>query len=428
MKHLLKYAILTATLIAVYLLVGLASWYLPDKQIRKAITQSVEMGDIGEDYPRAIVNKEMCRMDNCTDALILNQAYSSHIMSPIQSVLLVPSAGGEIRGVASLDSVVNGYNQPIQTYARYWHGSTFLMRFLLFGIGRYANIRLLFYYTTSLLLLFLLFLSWKQGLFNLSVALTLSFILLKGYVLQFSIQFFPVLTLATVGAILAITYRNHPQRLQTTLYILGSLTAFFDLLTVPLLTLGIPLLTYFSCNDRNTAGMDWPRLIKTIVLLAFIWFIGYAVTWSSKWLIATWLTGNNVFAEALSVVAYRVHGEIPYTSHYNLFDVLTANISKLPLSLLAAIAAVLFLPAVFFHKRNNVKNIAILLTIAIMPYVWYVVLSNHSLVHCWFTYRAQTISVAAFLTLIMNLTDWPMLLDKSSRITRKAIQWKSKRQ
>lgn len=52
------------------------------------------MGDIGEDYPRAIVNKEMCRMDNCTDALILNQAYSSHIMSPIQSVLLVPSAGG----------------------------------------------------------------------------------------------------------------------------------------------------------------------------------------------------------------------------------------------------------------------------------------------------------------------------------------------
>lgn len=47
-------------------------------------------------------------------------------------------------------------------------------------------------------------------------------------------------------------------------------------------------------------------------------------------------------------------------------------------------------------KKMYLKNIHFLL-IAIIPFVWYMVLANHSYVHYWFTYRELAIFIFAIL-------------------------------
>lgn len=408
-KNAFKYISVFILLLVGYILFGLIAWYLPDRKIQDTIAISVEKGDIDMDYPRAIVNKEMCRMDNCTDALILNQAYSARRMSPVQSIMLVPSVGGEIRNVEALEAVVSGDDEPVQTYARYWHGSTFFMRFLLLVVGRYANIRLLLYYISSIALLSMLVVAYRHSAAGAAVAFVMAFLLLKGYVLQFSIQFFPVLMLACCGGIAAISFRSYPQKMQMAMFVVGSLTAYFDLLTTPLLTVGVPLLMYIACNDKNLQDINIRALTLTLLTPLIMWAVGYGCTWAAKWVLATCFTSENVFAGALAVGQYRINGAVPQMGDYTVWDTFTSNICKMPLILLAAAIVILTLLATFFHKRMSVKLMMAYVSVGLSPYLWFAVLANHSWVHCWFTYRAQMVTVMAVVLALSGMVDWTRL-------------------
>lgn len=79
MKKMGKGAALLLLLVAGYLLLGVAAWLMPDASVRRHVEQTVAFGDMGEDYPKAIVHDhygdmDPYMMDNYTDALILNQA------------------------------------------------------------------------------------------------------------------------------------------------------------------------------------------------------------------------------------------------------------------------------------------------------------------------------------------------------------------
>lgn len=408
-KNAFKYISVFFFLVVGYIFFGLIAWYLPDRKIQDSIAISVEKGDIAIDYPRAIVNKEMCRMDNCTDALIMNQAYSAHRMSPMQSVMLVPSVGGDIRNVDDLEAVVAGVDEPVQTYARYWHGSTFLMRFLLLLVGRYANIQLVLYYISSIILLAMLVMAYRHSAARAAVAFVIAFLLLKGYVLQFSIQFFPVLMLACCGSIAAICFRSSPRKMQMAMFVVGSITAYFDLLTTPLLTVGVPILIYMASNEKELQEMTVGTLTLTLLIPLIMWSVGYGCTWMVKWALATCFTSENVFASALTVGQYRINGVVPQMGDYTIGDTFTSNLRKMPLILVAAAIAVLALLATFFHKRMNVKLMMVYVAVGLLPYLWFAVLANHSWVHCWFTYRAQMVTVMAVVLALSGMVDWSRL-------------------
>ena len=407
MKSMVKYSLTFVMLIAVFLLFALASYILPNHIIQNNIRESVSKGDIVTDYPRAIVNKEMCRMDNCTDALILNQTYCLHQEPLLRAVMLVPSIGGETRDVAALKEAVIGNTEPVQHYARYWHGSTFLMRFLTATIGRYANIQLFLYYSATLLLFILLVILIRHGKTKLALSLFGSFILLKGYLLLFSIQFWPVLMLSLIASILVLSSRTS-KNAGFILFIIGSLTAYFDLLTTPLLTLGIPLLIIISRSEDINIGIS----IKEIIKICLLWICGYAATWVTKWGLATVFTGMNVFADAIHTGIYRIGGEVPQMGHFNVIDTLLANIRKNSLLPLMLIFLVLLTLMCLSFNKKNIKEAFLYFLVSLTPYLWYVVLSNHSYIHCWFTYRTQIISIAALFMVCLTLTDWPRLRSK----------------
>jgi len=67
-------------------------------------------------------------------------------------------------------------------------------------------------------------------------------------------------------------------------------------------------------------------------------------------------------------------------------------------AMLVAIVAVLLVLSVVFRKpKADFVRMLPLLAVAAFPYLWYLVLADHSQIHAWFTYRAQIISVFAVL-------------------------------
>ena len=402
-----RYLITFCLLMAAYLLFAFSSLYLPESRIKHAIEKSVAKGDIKIDYPRAIVNKEVCRMDQYSDALILNQAYSASRQEPLRTVMLVPSVGGTEDMAEWLESATEGVTEPVHIYPRYWHGSTYMTRWMMLLCGRYANLQLLLFYLLSIVLFVFLFSLCKKGNILLAISLFISMLLLKSYVAFFSIHLSDTFFISILAAILAIfiTKRN---RLRLLFFIVGSLTAYFDLMTTPLLTLGIPLLVALSNKKNQEESLG--AIMKEIIIIAALWGVGYASTWGFKWVLATWLTDTNVIADALSISKYRINGdvsgEIASVSSYTIWDAVHNNLTKCPLTLILVPMILLVVAACISFNKKGVKMTVAYLFVASFPILYYMTIANQTYVHCWFTYRALIVTVAGVLMALGSLVDW----------------------
>ena len=90
-------------------------------------------------------------------------------------------------------------------------------------------------------------------------------------------------------------------------FVVGMMENFFDFLTYPIITLGIPLilLLWMRVRDEKTDLKD--NLLFTI-WSSISWGVGYALTWIAKWGITTVVLGVRYFIRNLSVIEYRLNG------------------------------------------------------------------------------------------------------------------------
>ena len=160
MKKVLVYSFYFLLLLAGYILFGLGSMAMPDKAVEHHVRQTVGQNDLKADFWFAFLYKPNYYMDNFTDALVLNQAWclgEEESMNLWQRLMLVPRhrcmADGVEQGCESLRRLTEGDTTlKIMCYPRYWHGSTYLMRYLL-AIDDYVVLRGLFFLLSSMLLL-----------------------------------------------------------------------------------------------------------------------------------------------------------------------------------------------------------------------------------------------------------------------------------
>lgn len=85
---------------------------------------------------------------------------------------------------------------------------------------------------------------------------------------------------------------------------IGALTVYFDFLNNPILTLCLPL----SCSFlrlSSTGCLERKNATKTFLVLSVFWVVGYGGLWVAKLLLATVVTGHNVFVEAAEQVMFR---------------------------------------------------------------------------------------------------------------------------
>ena len=380
-----------AILIAAYFTFAVLSCLLPDRSIKMHIAESApKMVEEGL-YPQAIIRMEQCQMDNFTDALIMNQMYNIDRKHPVKSAMkMIRSSekGRDWDQPGLLLRKVNGENLEDQHYARYWHGSTFLFR-PLFLVMDFLTLRHILFIVSSILIVLLLCAYYPRAGLMKTIALALGFLLTYGFVMQFSMQFFPVLALTVIGSLLVVKHKESAN-FGLLFFVISSLTCYFDLLTTPLLTLGIPLTVMLSLKREDEFSFK-DNLIE-ISKLILLWGLGFALTFGTKWALASLILGQNIFSDAYEVSLYRMEAE-----QFTRWEALTKNFGMLNLWMISIAAVVLLLLSIINRLKISYKKVILFLIIGLMPYVWYLLLANHSYLHWWFTYRLQAITVVCLL-------------------------------
>lgn len=416
MKKFLRFAVVLLGLIGVYVMISVLSCMIPNRQIQRNITRSaIKLKNQG-DYPVAIIPTKAYQMDNFTDALILNQIHCIDTKYPYQSFVKVGSQRMQhVDLTQMLYERVQNPLSPTHFYPRYWHGNTFLSR-PLFLISDYDNIRWMIYAFTTLLLLCLsIVLSRKTNIIK-TLALFAGLLFVNVYVTQFSIQFAPVWILSFISSILLCYHYQHKDYVPMLFFVIGSLTAYLDLLTTPLLTLGIPLVVLFMIYEHQKQEISLLKGFKQITLNSLLWIVAYGFTWMSKWVIATCTTNLNVIKDAFHTGLYRIMPEADINESFSRWDAIIANTGMLHWVYINIIICVLLLFVVFFFRKEGWKYFVFFMCIGMMPYIWFFVLSNHSYLHGWFTYRTQAFSISCMFLALIQLISKEKILFYSNKI------------
>jgi len=195
-------------------------------------------------------------------------------------------------------------------------------------------------------------------------------------------------------------------------FVVGMAENFFDFLTYPIITLGIPLIVLLWIRAREE-GADVADNLKLTVQTSASWGFGYALTWVAKWILAAGILGVRYFWRSLSTAKYRMLGNEEETidrigtirknlkAWMNVQDEGLITWSKVAL-LILVIAVILVIVKKLMDKRTVCACLPMLL-VASYPYLWFLVLSNHSQIHFWYTYRAQLVALFGILMFLAGI-------------------------
>lgn len=346
---------------------------------------------------------KMTQLDGYTDGVMLNTAYTE-TDDGIRDILLDTRVQvREINPMESFYEVIALENKEyrVETYGRYWHGYQILWRPLLcfFNYGEIRQINMAVQLALVFAFLYLLFLAGEKALV---IPFFGMYLFLTPLALFSSMQFSPcfyLMLLASMALVGLRAYLNDTGRNYLFLLV-GILTAFFDLLTYPFVTLGIPLITYLAI-DRECME-NWKKSIRDIVFYSVSWGIGYVGMWGAKWIAASVLTDENVIMDAVNQVKFR-------SGHYeqgrSFLTTLKLNFDACNMKsiwvVLIALTVFLLACVILNFRRNGIKLLpvtAVILVVSLYPFLWYYLTMHHSSDNSYFTWREYSICVYGVLT------------------------------
>lgn len=385
----------------VFFLFAIVSSWLPNTGIHKNIESSLHTVIWEGDYPEPLIKGRKHSLDYSMDAMMVNMIYTIDPASPLRSALLLNSRHSNGPYVSQWNQVKynieNKTIEPNLQYPRYWHGSTFFFRWF-FLFSSFNDLKWILYILTSLLLLVAAISLYRELGTAQTIALFTSFFFVNGYVMQFSMQFSPILLITFVSVVALTRIEPSDERKIILVFLFaGAFTAFFDLLTTPLLSFGFPLIIWIS-RLTDFENKNFIQLIGKPVKYGLIWLAAFSITWASKWIL-TWIFTDfpifsNVFTEAAHLSDDQDGSRI---------QAIINNVNQLPLVIINSLLLILGILAVFFYKPNQSKKNLLFFLTALLPFFWLILMANHSIIHSWFTYRMLAISVAALFLILINM-------------------------
>ena len=399
-----KYVLVFIILICVYMLSLIGTSLIPSNWMKDNVVKSSEILKTEGEKKCINIGYKDVYMFLFTDALMINTAYSIDSNSPVESALLdrknyIPGQTLIVHkdqqyNLGASKNYVDAYGNVFQTaelyglmhgeditdsyeYARYWHGYLVILRPLLV-LTSYKEIRITLLVLMIALVGFMMYLLTKKS--NIKIAIISSiYLLLK----------------IDVDKNIGINF-----------LVIGSVTAFMDLLTEPLVTLGIPLAVYFLLTEKKNKMIK--ENIITFIKLCVCWAIGYGLTWATKWIITSIICTRSMIQNAIIQAKYRTENQsISYVK------VLERNLSFLsyfiPFISIAIAGTYTIIRLIInrnekFNIKKNVQIALPYLFIGILPFAWYSVLKQHSMIHSFFTYRILCITIICLFIITEKLT------------------------
>lgn len=374
---------------------------IPHQAIEKNTTQSMDILYQEGMHPRFFLNSSGCMMDNFTDMIILSEAMCVDEKKPVVSAMRSTMVGfGDELFADNYRAFVQ--KEPVsfyRDYSWYWHGYLVAVRPLLVFTD-FVGIRVINSVLMFGLALLIFILAWKKLSIRAAIGFLLALIASFFIVVPLSVQYGSVFLIALICSLLILTWdkvRTLPGG--SALFIIaGSMAAFLDLLTAPLVSFGIPAMFYLMFAKKNQKeDAHFLCGINRLFAIGISWCIGFAVMWCWKWLLGSLILGENIIAAAMDEAAFMSVNKEETSLMQCLLMVssfITSLVSlppightilRLALVLLGGIGFLIYLLG-FRSKAALIENIPYLL-VALIPFAWCIVFLNHVTIHIWFVFR-----------------------------------------
>ena len=446
-RLLVIFAALTVVFVASVTLVFL----LPRGPIKRHLAESIPQLEAEGTAYRPFFDIPSYQLDGFTDPLMLNVALGrpgeSALRAGLEDVFALPpnTSASQLSGSwATLPQLKAGLADQYSNafpYARYWHGYLLLLRpalvVLTYPAIRFVN---MFLFAAAALGTALLLARRFGG--RLAFAFVLALLWVSALIIPMSLQFTSVFMLAMLASIVVLAFGDKSwfRRWDLEVFlVIGMLTAFFDLFTAPLVTLGLPLLMLLLVLESVHEEYGMRSGVVETVKLGAVWSVGYAFSWASKWFIGSAVLGWSVLTNALSdfkfwtttsapifqgsVASARAHSLGPLGANlamlvplFGLGDNLAGLQTETVVATVAlafAVVAVVLVLALRFHKpwARWTRQVP-LLAVAALPYIWYALWHTPSTQHFWFNYRSQVITLFAILAFLLLNTDYDAITSR----------------
>ena len=403
--------ILAGSLVAVAL--------IPQEQIKSKMEESAEY------YLESELNKPLVEfsrgsvIDHFADCILLSIAYHLDGKHPLESTMKA-SYYGEYTLEANeyfLESIRKNL-PPDHEYIRYWHGSIIPVRIM----HMFWNIKQIYIFHAILMGLLLLCLLWlltKNGFRAEGACFCLALIVVGIWYVPMALEYTWMFLVMLIVSIIAVwmVCKGWTKHFGELFLVTGMVTVFLDFLTTETLTILVPLLFILRTSEKKP--MQEKRLWLFSIKCCFLWLIGYAGMWASKWLMASIVLGENVMPYVTGHMEERFGGSIGYntTSQY-LIHAVTDNLKRLfPYeygisgAILVFVCIFVFIVLPILLNRVRLKShidgqrILIYVGLGLVPFIRFLVMHNHSVIHCFFAYRAYAASVLALCFIILELVE-----------------------
>ena len=386
------------------------SYSLDDKRIISHVSESAETIEREGMYPKIMISSEKSWLDNFTDSWMLTIAMGVEGNTPLQQAAgcyYINAKTAENR-VDNLLKIVKGEKEvEVKEYARYWHGYQVFLRPLL-QVFNYEEIRYInMFGIMGLFVMAACLLKEKIGTGS-AVAFVISMLMSMIIIVPMSMQFSSIYYVTMISIVLLTMFSKKIMKkdlMYAYFFLVGAFTSFFDLLTAPIMTLGFSLVVYSYLElKENGIGKNTVEIISK----SFSWSMGYLMTWSGKWVIAQFITKKEIIKDALAQILSRTSSRINEVE-ISKVEAITKNLAKyingVNIKLILALIVITLILFIIMKKKNSINMLPTVL-VAFYPIVCYLVMTNHSFLHFWFTYRNLTVSCFAILSFILYTIDF----------------------
>lgn len=384
--------------------------------------------------------------DNDTDTLMINNAYSMDPNNTLESALLgrrnylpekqqtvyqdmyVESNMQTEENYVIQDQLIRTVNNNISEsfeYARYWHGYVAFLRPLLIFLN-FNEIRALSTGLLAFLALIALMLLYKRIKFKYCFVIILALLCSEYFIMGFTLQGLMTFVISMISTIIICIRFDKIKNIGLYFFSIGMVTCYFDLLTHPIITLGIPMIIYLLIKQEK-GKISLKEAIKIIVKNTLLWGMGWIITNLTKWIIVDILYNRNLIYKSIMQFIFRSLG----TSEENLawYMGLSNNWNWAFRHTLMFFSTLIFY--VIYTLIRNYKNITInvkqaipYLIISFMPIAWFMVMVNHTWFHFWFTWRNLIlfyIGIGIFLLKLFGEKDETERIEKVNEKSKEEI-------
>lgn len=389
-------------------------YHLPTERIVIHIEESADIYAFEGQRPNWTPGLKYGQLDNYTDSIMLRTAMYDDNNSAVYNAMMNPLfMSNKIKDqVKSLLALIHG--EKIDTmysigYPRYWHGYLVVLKPMLqfFNVSelRMINMMIQLLLMTGVIML----LSRRLGMaYGLAFGLTVGF--LNPVAIAASFQYSDISYIVLFSFLVALLFEKkiEEKNLWGRLFMItGILVAFLDFLTYPFVTLGLLLALIVLLQSKSFIA----HLID-IIKCSILWGMGYAGMWAGKWIVSSLLTGQNLIFNAVNQVKERTGGDTSMISgaeDAGVFKGIIKNIeivwnSPVKLMILLVVLGLILLLITGTTKLIfDINKIVPLLFVCVYPFIWYVVVENHSVIHPWMAYREMAITVFGMFCILATI-------------------------